>query len=199
MIAKPADGNWLAWVNRNYPFAEDWERYLCTRTERPEPGSDEQLNDLRGVCDRRQAAELAELWFFGVENRSDIERSQRSDREKEREKERCRMIRVAKLAQECKLGESREDREAAQETANKVLGNRVPEECDFHELRDWERMHRYSRAIARGENPTKPTLWRERKQRAQQRRALDDVNGAIGATPAGKPIPQYEQQRIKQW
>lgn len=199
MIAKPADGDWLAWVNRHFPFDEEWERHLLTRVERPEPGSEEQLNDLRGLASRETAAQLAEKWFSGAENQEQILRSQRIDREKEREKERCRMIRVAKLALENKLGETREDRDAAQATAQKMLGNGFPDQCDFHELRDWERVHRYSRAIARGENPPRPTLWRERKQRAQQRRYLDDVNGAIDAMPAGKPRQQYEQQRIEQW
>jgi hypothetical protein len=198
-MAKPTDGDWLAWVNRHYPFDEDWERHLLTRAEHPEPGSKEQLNDLRGLVCREMAAQLAEKWFSGFENQEQVLRDQRLDREKEREKERCRMIRIAKLALECKLGETREDREAAQATAQRMLGNNVPDQCDFHELRDWERMHRYARAVARGENPPKPTLWRERKQRAQQRREIEELDDAIGAAPAGKPRTQYEQQGFGQW
>jgi len=199
MIANPADGDWLTWVNRHFPFDEEWERHLCTRAESPHPCSDEQLDDLCGIGDRNLAAMFAQLWFHGIEHRAEIEHAQALDRRKEREKERCRMILIAKLALENKLGETREDRDAAQATAQQMLGNGLPDQCDYHELRDWERMHRYARAVARGENPPKPTLWRERKQRAQQRRDIDELDGAIGATPAGKPRPQYEQQGLGQW
>jgi hypothetical protein len=197
VVEKPSDGNWLGWVNRNYPFAEDWEAHLRVRTERPVPGSPEQLDDLMGLRDRSLAALLAELWFRGVEQADEIARSQRLDRAKELEKERERMIRVAKIALDGKLGDTRESREAAQATANKFIGTFHPEQCDYHQLRDWDRMHRYSRAMARGEKPPMPTLWRQRQQKARQQLEIDDINNSIPAEQAGRP--RTEQQNLGNW
>jgi hypothetical protein len=199
MIEKPTNGNWFEWVNRRYPFDDAWERHLLTRTERPQPCSEEQLDDLRGIVDRSLAAMFAELWFHSVEKVSDVERAQRLDREKEREKERCRMVRTAKLALESKLGDTREERDSAQATAQHMLGNGLLEQLGYNELRDWERMHRYARAVARGDSPPRPTLWRERKRESQQRRELEDIDGAIGAIQAWKPRTQYEQQELGQF
>lgn len=56
---------WSEWVEANYPFQERWEKWLGTRQahRKPIPGSRQELEDLRGVRDRDQTADLARLWF----------------------------------------------------------------------------------------------------------------------------------------
>jgi hypothetical protein len=194
MIEKPnlTIETWRDWADRLYPFDPKWEQYLLTRTERPRPGSDDQLRDLCGLRDRTTAALMAELWFRGNERVDDTEREQRADRDRARDKERKRLIHIAKLALDGKLGETRDDRDAAQATAQTYLGNMPPEQCDYDTLRDWEKMHQHAKAIAEGRNPTRPTLSRDRKREAQRKRELDDIDGAIDAQPAGKP-QRHEQ------
>jgi hypothetical protein len=195
MIAeKPQDGNWLAWVNRNYGFDERWQEHLLKRTELPKPGSAEQLDDLRGIASRETAAMLAELWFYSVEHTKDIEKEQALTRERERETDRKRLIHIASLALDGKLGDTRDARDAAMATAQQFLGMYAPDQCDYDTLRDWDKMHHYALEVAKGGNPQRPKLSRDRKREAAQRREMADVEDAIDAVPAGRPRAEYAQQ-----
>lgn len=184
--AKPTDGNWLNWVNRNYPFAEDWQRHLLTRVERPSPGSNEQLDDLRGLNDRFAAAELAMIWFHSIENSGDIAKALVADRERDNEKDRKRLIRVAKLALDGKLGESRDERDNAQATAQTYIRN-APENCTYDDLRDWEKMHQYAKRITNGERVERPRLAADIRREKEQARSLADMHESIGAAQADRP------------
>jgi hypothetical protein len=61
----PADGDWLAWADTHYPFDPKWETILLTRSpeHRATPQSQSELNDLRGLRDRNQAAMMASVWY----------------------------------------------------------------------------------------------------------------------------------------
>jgi hypothetical protein len=61
----PADGNLLTWADIHYPFDPKWETILLTRLpeERAAPQSQSELNDLRGLRDRNQAAAMASVWY----------------------------------------------------------------------------------------------------------------------------------------
>lgn len=184
---KPRDGNWLAWANACYPFDPAWERYLIERTERPHPGTEEQLGDLRGIRDRATAAYLASIWFYGSENLGKIESERQRDRECELEKDRRRIIRLARLAIEGSLGGTRDSRDNARSTAQQFLGSSNLEQLGYHELRDWEKMHRYTLRVTAGENIARPVLWRDRKRKLERDNELKDIETAIDAVPAGKP------------
>lgn len=186
---KPQDGDWLAWCDRNYPFDPRWERHLLTRTERPKPATEQQLNDLRGIADRSMATHLAQLWFYGVENRDRIEAEQKRTRDLENEKDRTRLVRLSKLALDGKLGETHDERDAAKATAQNYIGSMPPERCSVDELQDWEKMHRYARAVSKGEPATRPTLSRDLKQQARQRRELAEIDEALGSE-------RYEQRSL---
>ena len=189
---KPTDGNWLDWVNKNYPFTEDWQRHLLTRIERPSPGSDEQLDDLRGLNDRFAAAELAMIWFYSTENAGDIAKALIADRERDNEKDRKRLIRVAKLALEGKLGESRDDRDSAHATAQTYIRN-APENCTYDDLRDWEKMHRFAKRIANGERAERPRLSVDVKREKEQARSIADMDDSIGSVQASRPRAEQTQ------
>lgn len=188
MIEKPADGDWVRWANQHYPFDEQWERYLLTRTERPQPGNEKQLDDLRGVRCRSTAATLAELWFRGVEQFESIERERRADRDRDREKDRRRLIRIAGQAFDGKLGETREARETAQATVQRFIGNVPLEQLEYDALRDWEKVHHYTLAKAAGENPLRPTLSRDRAAQAAQKRQMEDLHSAVNAADGQRPV-----------
>jgi hypothetical protein len=190
--SKPDDGNWLEWVNRNYPFANDWQQHLLTRIERPRPGSDEQLDDLRGINDRFAAAELAKIWFYSTENSGDIAKNLIADRERENEKDRKRLIRVAKLALDGKLGESRDERDNAQATAQTYIQN-APENCTYDDLRDWEKMHQYAKRITNGERVERPRLAADIRREKEQARSLADMHETIGAAQANRPKAEQRQ------
>jgi hypothetical protein len=55
---------WSQWVELRYPFDSKWERHLKTRQphQRPPMGHADELNDLRGMRDRSQAAMFAIFW-----------------------------------------------------------------------------------------------------------------------------------------
>lgn len=59
------DGMWLDWVDAFYPFDPKWETILIRRQpeERATPQSQSELNDLRGLRDRNQAAMMASVWY----------------------------------------------------------------------------------------------------------------------------------------
>ncbi len=193
---KPADGNWRRWVDENYPFARDWERHLLTRTEQPQPASEDQLNDLRGLKDRELAANMAQLWFYLTAHATEIAKARRDEAERENEKDRKRLIRVAKLALDGKLGDTRDERDSAQATAQHYLRT-APENCDYDTLRDWEKMHQYAKRIANGESPKPPRLAADVRKEQQQARELADIQGAVDAVPYGKPqTPRAEQQHL---
>jgi hypothetical protein len=196
--AKPADGDWRAWVDKHYPFDPRWQRFLQRRTEFPRPGSADQLEDLRGVPRDLGAAILAELWFNGIENTKQIESEQRAARELLREKERRRMIRIAGLAFDGKLGSTRDEQDGARAIAQQFLSDGPLDRLSYETLRDWEKMHRYAREIAAGGNPKRPTLSRDRKAQQEQRREMQDVEDAIDAVPGGRPR-QVEQRSLGQW
>jgi hypothetical protein len=61
----PSDGDWLAWCDTFYPFDPKWETILLVRQpdDRATPQSQSELNDLRGIRSREQAALLASVWF----------------------------------------------------------------------------------------------------------------------------------------
>jgi hypothetical protein len=63
-LAKANEHDWLAWVDRNYPYSAAYEQKLTRRHTRPQPGSMHELLDLCGIRDRKQAAGLARLWFY---------------------------------------------------------------------------------------------------------------------------------------
>lgn len=199
MPQKPSDGNWLKWANALYPFDPDWERHLLTRTERPRPGSEEQLDDLRGLRDRDLAANLAQLLFYSIEHDPEIAKAKRDEAAKETEKDRRRLIRVAKLALDGKLGETRDERDGAQATAQHYL-RQAPENCSDDDLHDWEKMHQYAKRVANGESPPRPRLAADIHKERQQARELDDINDAVDASRGGRPAtPRREQQQFVGW
>lgn len=63
--APPPDSDCLAWVDQHYPFDPSWETILLRRMpeERATPQTQSELNDLRGIRDREQAALLASIWY----------------------------------------------------------------------------------------------------------------------------------------
>jgi hypothetical protein len=138
---------------------------------------------------------LASVWFYIVANVDKIEREQRAAQEQAREKERRRLISIANQALDGKLGDTRDQRDAAQATAQQFLGNRPPDQLDFDDLADWEKMHQYAKALAQGGNPKRPVLARELREKARQRRELDDINRTIDASPAGRPQRRQAEQR----
>jgi hypothetical protein len=177
----PADGNWDAWVDAHYPFDPKWQQHLRCRNRPPKPGSGEQLNDLRGVPRELGAAYLAQLWFYCTSHESDIMAAKRADAEREREIDRRRLISIAKLALDGKLGDSRDDRDAAQATAQKFIGAKPPEQLLYWELSDWKKMHDYSKKITNGEHPKRPMLHRDLLERRQRERDLNDIDDSLGA------------------
>lgn len=176
----PTDGNWLAWVNRHYPYEARWEQHLLTRRDRPKPGSAESLDDLRGVSERAWAAMLAMNWFRGVEQQERIEREHRQERLEEQSKERRRLIRLAQEAYAGRLGDTRESREAAQSTAQRFVGG-DPENATWEVLTDWWAMHLYARATVQGRKCRRPMLHRDRVQQKKRDEILNDVDAAIGS------------------
>ena len=175
---------WLSWVNTNYTFEPKWERRLLKRRERPTPGSEEQLNDLRGVRVREIAAELAGLWFHATENSSRIASAIKDGKERDAEKERARLVRIAKLALDGKLGDSPMARDTAQATAQQYLSN-MPEFCDDDTLADWEKMHQYAKRVANGEKPSRPRLAADIRAEQARRREMADIHDSIGAAYGG--------------
>lgn len=61
----PADNDWLTWADQHYPFDPKWETILLKRLpeDRATPQSQSELNDLRGLRDRTQAAMMASVWY----------------------------------------------------------------------------------------------------------------------------------------
>ena len=57
-------GDWVEWVDANYPYSPEYRHKLLKRWQRPAPGSLHELLDLCGISDRWQAADLARLWFY---------------------------------------------------------------------------------------------------------------------------------------
>jgi|WetSurMetagenome_2_1015567.scaffolds.fasta_scaffold30422_4 hypothetical protein len=191
----PADGNWLAWVNTHYPFERRWQRYLQTRTERPQSGSEQQLEDLRGVPRDWGAVQLAQLWFYCVSHAQEISAAKRAEQKREQEKERRRMISIAKLALDGKLGDSHDDRDAARATAQRFIGSKPPEQLSYWELSDWEKMHAYSRRVANGEDAKRPVLYRDRMEQRRVEREMNEVGDSIGAVDGSRPV-RYRQQQM---
>jgi len=180
----PDDGNWQAWADQHYPFDPRWERFLRTRRHPPQPGSEKQLDDLRGisrVAFPGTAGRMAQLWFHSVQNASHIAEEQRAVRDAERYQEVLRMAQYGRLALQGKLGKTAEDRKNAQATAQQFLGAGDPGRLSYDELHDWTLMHKHQLAIARGQNPKRPVLSRDRRQQAAQRKDLQDIDQAIGA------------------
>lgn len=176
----PNDGNWLAWVNRYYPYSDSWNIRLKTRSDPPVSESIESLNDLRGIPIREWAAMLATLWFRGIEQKERIEREHRQERLEEQSKDRRRLIRLAQEAYAGRLGDTRESREAAQTTAQRFVGC-DPENATWEVLTDWWAMHLYARATVQGRKCKRPMLHRDRIQQKKQREILNDADAAIGA------------------
>jgi hypothetical protein len=57
--------DWSKWVEANYPYDPKWNSWLFRRLphRRHPQGSKRELDDLRGIQDRSQAADFARLWF----------------------------------------------------------------------------------------------------------------------------------------
>ena len=55
---------WHEWLEASYPFTEQWARHLRTRMpdKRAPVGTEKELDDLRGLIDRSQAVDFAQLW-----------------------------------------------------------------------------------------------------------------------------------------
>jgi hypothetical protein len=55
---------WSEWLESKYPFAPVFEQSLCKRMpyKRAEPGTPQELDDLRGIRDREQAIDFAVMW-----------------------------------------------------------------------------------------------------------------------------------------
>lgn len=56
--------DWLQWVDSKFPFSPEHHQRLLRRHVSPDPGSELELSDLRGMPDRLQAADWARLWFY---------------------------------------------------------------------------------------------------------------------------------------
>ena len=185
--AKPVNGDWFAWVQNHYPFDPRWEHHICHRTERERPGSAEELNDLRGLRDRHQAAELAQMWFYVNENAVKINAAREADRAVENLKDRARLIRLAKTALEGHLGDTREQRDDAQATAQTYL-RQPPEHCSDDDLHDWEKMHAYAKRVAVGcAAKQRPRLAADVRAEREKARSLADMHDSIGAVNSSKP------------
>jgi hypothetical protein len=192
------DKQWSEWCDKYYPFEQKWEVWLRTRKEKPIAGSEEELDDLRGI-DRfgsygPMVAYFARQWFHGRDHRADIEREQNARKELEQRKEKQRLIGLARAAISGTLGSSKSSQATAKATAQTFLEARDPGAQSFEVLQDWYTMHRYGLAISAGHNPPKPVLNRDRAAQARQRAELRDIDDAIGAQAAGRP--SVEQGRL---
>ena len=193
---RPTDGDWISWVKRHYPYSPEWDHYLNTRRERPAPGTAAELDDLRGVADRVAAADLAKLWFYIHENASRIESAHAAERQQAEAKEKVRLVKIARLALEGKLGDTHEARDDARATAQHYL-HQSPEHCSIDDLHDWEKMHVYAKQIAQGNTVKRPKLAAEVRREQEQRRSLSDLDECIGAVQASRP--RMTQQGLGQW
>lgn len=194
---KPTDtspAGWLRWAEEHFPHDTGWQCWLQTRSEnaRPKFGTYSSLEDLRGVGDPVLASYIAAHWWHTRENTPRILREHELDRRKRESDERRRLILLAKQALDGKLGDSASSRDDARATAQTYL-RQVPEQCSDDDLADWMRMHQYAKRLASGWRGERPKLASDLRKEAAQQREMDDIDGAIGAAPAGKP--QGHEQR----
>jgi hypothetical protein len=182
-------------VERHYPYEERWNRWLRTRpeSERPQFGTAESLDDLRGL-DRDMAALRAADWWHTYEHTDEIIREQATRRAREQESERKRLILLARKALDGKLGESASDRDDARSTAQTFL-RQAPEHCSDDDLSDWMLMHQYAKQLSAGRKVPRPVLARDRREQERKQRELDDINRTIDAAPAGRPQQRRAEQR----
>ena len=188
---KPTDrtaNGWALWVHELYPFDPEWEAWIRTRgeSERPVFGTPESLDDLRGVRDRGLAAMFAWSWWATFENTKRVLKVHAAQKRVEQQVERKRLMKLCLEALDGHLGQSREDRDNAQATAQKMIGH-DPERCSDDDLSDWWLMHNYAKRVARWPNAPRPKLARDVRAEEAQRRSLRDIEGAIDAIPAAKP------------
>lgn len=189
------ESGWLVWVDSNFPFDKQWQRFLLRRgpSERPEFGTYESLEDLRGIEDRMQAAVLAAHWWNTRENMERVLGYAAAKQRDEAQVERKRLILLAKQALDGKLGETAQERDDARSMAQSMV-KQAPEYCSDDDLSDWLKMHQYSKKLAKGWRGERPKLAADVRREADQRRSLRDLDRAIDATPAGRPraVPQRE-------
>lgn len=193
---KPTDtslAGFARWADEHYPFEAQWYTWLKTRSafDVPQFGSPESLDDLRGIEDRGLAAVCCEHWWNTYENLDRILKEHAAARRGEQQRERKRLILLAKQALDGKLGETPSGRDDARSTAQTFL-RQVPEQCSDDDLGDWMKMHQYTKRLASGARINRPRLAADARKEAAQRKELDDIDGAIDAAPAGKPRG-YEQ------
>lgn len=184
---------WIWWVDRNFAFAPDWQQWLIRRdaSERPEFGTLDSLNDLKGIEDRGHAAMLAWLWFSMRDNQDRILGHHKGERDNRIALERQRLVKLACQALDGKLGGSNEERDAARECAHSLLGPN-PDRCSDHDLSDWSKMHQHQKELRRNPNAKKPRLWADVRREREQRAQLNDIDQGIGSVPAAKPRMQRE-------
>jgi hypothetical protein len=188
---KPTDtseSGWILWANKHFPRDSRWVAWLQKRPEgeRPEFGTAQSLEDLRGQPSRRQAGELARLWWTTKENIPRIHAAHAAQKREDQRKERKRLILLAKQALDGHLGDSASVRDDARSTAQTYL-RQAPEQCSDDDLSDWMLMHQHCKALSSGKNPPRPKLARDVRAEEAQRQSLYDIEQSIDATPAAKP------------
>ena len=196
---KPTDTSltgFARWADEHYPFDPQWQAWLKSRAPSDVPvfGSPEALDDLRGISDRGLAAVRCEHWWNTTENMDRILREHEASRRAEQQRERKRLILLAKQALEGKLGDSSTARDDARATAQTYL-RQAPEQCSDDDLGDWMKMHQYAKRLAGGARVSRPRLAADARKEASSRRELDDIDDAIGAAPAGKPTYRHAEQQ----
>jgi hypothetical protein len=181
--AKPltdSDEAWLDWANMHFPYNEEFADRVRTSRFKPKRGSFEELQLIATVPTRTRGF-LARLWFRGQEFQADIEKAQEIDRGVQREKEKTRLVSLAKEALAGNLGYTQQQKNDSRATAQASL-HEAPESCSWEALSDWFVMHRYGKAVAIGRNPPRPTLYADRAKSAEMRREVDEIDSAIGSS-----------------
>lgn len=185
-----SDRGWQEWADKHYPYDEQWEVFLRTRREKPKPLSVESLNDIRGISRTGypgMAATFARMWFNGRAKQPKLDESKEAEKQRERNANHKTLVKLACAALAGKLGKTKSEREDAAAIAQSMFASLRPEVATYDDLEDWALMHKHARAIARGENPPRPQLARDRRAAAQRQTTLIDIEDGIGATPAGRP------------
>jgi len=195
---KPTDtshAGFVRWVQEHFPYEQRWYAWLQSRGESDVPkfGSAESLDDLRGIGDRDQAALCAAHWWNTFENLDRILREHAAAKREEQQRERKRLIALAKQAVDGKLGETSSARDDARSTAQTFL-RQVPEQCSDDDLSDWMKMHQYAKRLATGARVSRPLLEADLRKKAAADRELRDIDVAIGGDVCGRP--SYSQQAL---
>jgi hypothetical protein len=191
-----SDAGWERWAAQHFPYELQWYTWTQTRSdsEITQFGTPESLDDLRGIGDPKLAGLCARHWWNTFENTDRILREHAAQKIADQQKERKRLILLAKQALDGKLGESPSARDDARSTAQTLL-RQAPEHCSNDDLDDWIKMHQYAKRLASGWRGDRPKLAVDLRREAAQKREMNDIDSAIDARPAQKPYEQREMYR----